>query len=147
MIPTLAETRVAAPGTIRRSRFCRRIERSAWWRNDLRIDPRELLAAIERGTAPVVLDVRSRTEFASGRVPGALHVPFWLVASKVPALALNPGTPLVVYCGHGPRAYLAGAALRRLGFRRITYLAGHMARWTREGLPTEPHGTDDRTRP
>jgi rhodanese-related sulfurtransferase len=110
------------------------------------LEPRVLLAEIERGAAPVILDVRSRAEYESGHVPGALHVPFWLVRSTAPGLGLKPGTPLVVYCGHGPRAYLAGAALRRLGFHTITYLSGHMARWTREGLPTERHGTDDRTR-
>jgi rhodanese-related sulfurtransferase len=110
------------------------------------VDPHELAAQIEQGLAPVIVDVRSRTEYESGHVPGALHVPFWLVRSTVPGLALKPATPLVVYCGHGPRAYLAGAALRRLGYRTITYLSGHMARWTREGLPTERHGTDDRTR-
>jgi rhodanese-related sulfurtransferase len=90
--------------------------------------------------------VRSRAEYAAAHVPGALHLPFWQVKSGAPSLALKVDQPVVVYCGHGPRAYLAGAALRRLGFLSITYLAGHMARWTREGLPTEPHGTDDRAR-
>jgi rhodanese-related sulfurtransferase len=110
------------------------------------IEPRKLLAEIEGGAAPLIIDVRSRAEYESGHVPGALHVPFWLVRSTAHGLALKPETPVVVYCGHGPRAYLAGAALRRLGFHAITYLSGHMARWTREGLPTERHGTGDRTR-
>jgi len=51
-----------------------------------------------------------------------------------------PASPLdtvVVYCGHGPRAYLAGAALRRRGFERIVYLKGHMSGWRREALPVE----------
>jgi rhodanese-related sulfurtransferase len=101
------------------------------------LEPRVLLAEIERGAAPVILDVRSRAEYESGHVPGALHVPFWLVRSTIPRLHLRPDTPLVVYCGHGPRAYMAGAALRRLGFHTIAYLAGHMTRWTREGLREE----------
>jgi rhodanese-related sulfurtransferase len=55
----------------------------------------------------------------------------------MPTLPIEPGTPLVVYCGHGPRAYMAGSALRRLGFTQITYLAGHMTRWIKEGRKTE----------
>ena len=38
---------------------------------------REMLAhQIESGTAPVVLDVRSESEYVSGHVPGAIHIPF-----------------------------------------------------------------------
>jgi rhodanese-related sulfurtransferase len=100
------------------------------------IDPVDLQSLIESGTAPVILDVRSKQEYDSGHVPGALFVPFWQVKSTLPKLGLTPGTPLVVYCGHGPRAYMAGSALRRLGFTKITYLAGHMSRWVSEGRPT-----------
>jgi rhodanese-related sulfurtransferase len=101
------------------------------------IAPVDLLAQIESGRAPVILDVRSRKEYERGHVPGALHAPFWRVRSMIPRLHLRPDTPLVVYCGHGPRARIAAAALRVLGFQTIAYLGGHMARWTREGLREE----------
>jgi rhodanese-related sulfurtransferase len=101
------------------------------------IDPAELLAAIDTGRSPVILDVRSRTEYDAGHVPGAVHAPFWRVRAAMRRLGLPAATPLIVYCGHGPRAYLAGAALKRLGYESITYLAGHMAVWTRRGLRQE----------
>jgi rhodanese-related sulfurtransferase len=44
---------------------------------------------------------------------------------------------LIVYCGHGPRATLAGRALRRHGFTRVEYLDGHFSTWRREGRPEE----------
>ena len=96
------------------------------------IPPDDLLAQIDAGKAPVILDVRSKAEFDAGHVPGAVHVPFWQVAKSKEVLPSDTNEPLVVYCGHGPRAYMAGAALRRLGFSRISYLAGHMTRWRRE---------------
>ena len=99
--------------------------------------PEALLSAVERHAAPVILDVRSRAEFAGGHVPGAVHAPFWrlwLGARDVPA---GPDDPIVVYCGHGPRARIAAAALRRQGFRRIACLAGHMAGWRKAGLPED----------
>ena len=91
--------------------------------------PSDLLTLIKSGHAPVVLDVRSKHEFAAGHVPGAVHVPFWAVVAG----AEVPGAcdeVIVVYCGHGPRAYLAGTALRARGFQRVEYLEGHMTRWT-----------------
>ena len=81
--------------------------------------------------------MRSKAEYDAGHVPGAVHAPFWQVSAHANVLPEDRDTPLVVYCGHGPRAYMAGAALRRLGFTNITYLAGHMTRWKREGLREE----------
>ena len=101
------------------------------------MEPGDLLASIDAGTAPAILDVRSKAEYDAGHVPGALHVPFWRVAATMPSLSVSREAPVVVYCGHGPRAYIAGAALRRLGFERITYLAGHMSRWQHEGRRQE----------
>jgi rhodanese-related sulfurtransferase len=96
-----------------------------------------LLAGIDAGTAPAVLDVRSEKEFKEGHVPGALHMPFWKLRGRLSELPLSPADPLVVYCGHGPRAYIAGGILRRAGFRHVLYLAGHMTRWKRDGLRQE----------
>ena len=101
------------------------------------IEPAELLAQIDAGRAPAILDVRSATEFAAGHVPGARNVPFWAVWMRIAALQLDPARPLVVYCGHGPRAGLAAAALRRRGFRDLVTLRGHMAAWARAGLREE----------
>ena len=58
-------------------------------------------------------------------------------ADAVAELASMRELPVVVYCGHGPRAYIAGAALRRRGFRNIVYLAGHMKKWREMKLPLE----------
>jgi rhodanese-related sulfurtransferase len=99
----------------------------------------DLLEQIERGQAPAILDVRSRAEFERGHVPGAVNVPFTSLLFGSPPLSFARDEPVVVYCGHGPRARLAGVALRRRGFAAIRYLAGHMSGWIRAGLPTRSH--------
>jgi rhodanese-related sulfurtransferase len=96
-----------------------------------------LLAQIEAGTAPTILDVRSQREFAHGHVPGALHIPFWAVLTRMSEVSTSLADPIVVYCGHGPRAYVAGAVLRASGFRRVMYLEGHMLKWRQAGLRRE----------
>jgi phage shock protein E len=90
---------------------------------------------IRAGTPPLILDVRSQREFVEGHIPGAIHIPFWRVPAKSRTLSEFMDKPIVVYCGHGPRAYLAGAALRRHGFRHVAYLTGHMKEWRTMKLP------------
>lgn len=102
-----------------------------------RISAEALLTRIESGAAPVILDVRSRSEFARGHVPGARHIPFWRVSRRIGELSIPRDTELVVYCGHGPRAAIAGRALRRRGFTRITYLVGHFSKWRGAGFREE----------
>jgi hydroxyacylglutathione hydrolase len=98
------------------------------------ITPAELQARIEAGDPPAILDVRSAGEFAGGHVPGAVNVSFWAVVAGA-AVPSAPDRELVVYCGHGPRAYMAGASLGRRGYTRITYLTGHMTRWRKDRRP------------
>lgn len=117
------------------------------------ITPEALWARIERGERLQILDVRTGLEHKAGRVPGAVNVPFNEVSRRVhdvpgstaaPGGATAPGNgvsieveELIVYCGHGPRASMAAAALRAAGRTRIVYMQGHFAAWKRAGLPIE----------
>jgi rhodanese-related sulfurtransferase len=105
--------------------------------SDRQISPAALLDRIDRGDPPVVLDVRSATEFAAGHVPGARNIPFTDVLAGGALEGIDTSQPVVVYCGHGPRAWMAGAALRWRGYRHLTYLQGHMAAWRRVRLREE----------
>jgi rhodanese-related sulfurtransferase len=97
----------------------------------------DLMALIAKRAAPMILDVRSREEFVRGHVPGAVHVSFWRLLVGSPPTSVPGGEPLVIYCGHGPRARVAKAGLWTRGFRNVMYLAGHMSGWRRAGLPQE----------
>jgi rhodanese-related sulfurtransferase len=101
------------------------------------IAPADLGGRIDRGERPVVVDVRTPGEFAAGHVPGAVNVPFLDVSRLIGRVPATPSSELIVYCGHGPRAWIAARAFRRLGFRRLRYLRGHWAAWRRAGLPVE----------
>jgi rhodanese-related sulfurtransferase len=70
-------------------------------------------------------------------VPGAVHVPFWSVGKRIDDLPANKDDELVVYCGHGPRAMIAGRMLRKHGFTRLVFLAGHFSKWRSAGLREE----------
>ena len=102
------------------------------------ITPADLGRRLGQPDAPVVLDVRTRTEYDAGHVPGAINIPFTEIGTRAGEIPSKGRNELVVYCGHGPRAWLAGARLRRLGFRQILYLRGHWAGWKRTVHEYEP---------
>jgi rhodanese-related sulfurtransferase len=83
-----------------------------------------LLDRIGRNEAPEILDVRSPGEFGEGHVPGATNVPFTNVLVGSDGVQAKKSDTLVVYCGHGPRAWLAAEALRWRGYTRVIYLPG-----------------------
>ena len=106
-------------------------------RDRVEVDAHVLLDQIDSNTAPVILDVRSAKEFADGHLPGAINIPFESVAARAHELPGSRQSPVIVYCGHGPRAWMAGAALRKNGFTNVSYLAGHFSRWRTAGLREE----------
>ena len=96
-----------------------------------------LLEQIDSGTAPTIIDVRTETEFAQGHVPGAIHIPFEAIRGRVDSIPGSRRDTVVVYCGHGPRAWMAGAVLRKHGFTDVRYLTGHFSKWRAGGLRLE----------
>ena len=97
--------------------------------------PEQLLASIETHTAPVIVDVRSQSEYDAGHVPGAVHLPFYAMWSRHKETNATPEDPIVVYCEHGPRAWIGKFALWTVGYKNIVYLDGHMSGWKQRGLP------------
>ncbi len=91
----------------------------------------DLRTCIEEGRAPAILDVRSESEFAAGHVPGAVNIPFQKVGSRIDEVRARSDERIVVYCGHGPRAWIAARALRAHGFSDVIYLKGHWSAWNR----------------
>jgi rhodanese-related sulfurtransferase len=95
----------------------------------------ELLQRIQSKTAPVLVDVRFRSEFDRGHVPGAINTPFF--APETAKLPKDKSTHLVIYCGHGQRAMFARFLLGLRGYRSMELLDGHMKHWNEAGLPLE----------
>jgi rhodanese-related sulfurtransferase len=93
----------------------------------------DLLRRIESNTAPVILDVRFRSEFDAGHVPGAINTPFF--APETVKLPKDRNTELVIYCGHGQRAWVAKQLLALRGYRNSSLLEGHAKGWREAALP------------
>jgi rhodanese-related sulfurtransferase len=100
------------------------------------ISPHELYARIGTAAAPIVVDVRHSTAFASADrlVVGAVYQPPDQVERW--RSGLSPGRPVIAYCEHGHDVSQGVvAALRAAGVDAIG-LAGGIAAWMDAGLPT-----------
>ena len=93
----------------------------------------DLHAKLGTGEAPLVLDVRTRDEFAAGHITGAINIPHDEIGVRVPDLGPSRDREIVVCCAMGGRAAHAAAALRKAGFANVRLLAGHMRGWCGAG--------------
>jgi len=89
----------------------------------------ELAASLERGEAPVLLDVREPWEAEIASLPDSLLVPLGSLASVVDKL--DPAEDYVVYCHHGVRSEQALALLKQHGFEHAKHLTGGIESWSR----------------
>lgn len=75
-----------------------------------------------------VLDIRQRSEYLGGHLPGAVHIELGDVPERT---AEVPDEPTVVMCGHGERAMGAASILQRAGHHDIVVLDGGPQDWVR----------------
>jgi hydroxyacylglutathione hydrolase len=92
----------------------------------------EMLAAPE---PPLVLDVRTPTEWSAKRIARSLNVPLNQLTARLAELPRD--RQLVVHCAGGYRSSIAVSLLQRAGFRDLVELSGGVAGWQGAGLPLE----------
>ena len=108
-----------------------------------RLDPNQVRDMIGQGDV-LVVDVRDAPELAAGgKLKGAVHVSRGMLEFRAdpesPAHnpALQKDKTVLVYCGSGGRAALAGKALKDLGYGSV-FNAGGFQDLANAGLETEP---------
>lgn len=83
----------------------------------------------------LVLDVRDDSEYASGHLPNAKHIPVESIKDRWSELEKFKDKPVVIIFTPGLRAGQAGTLLRKNGFARVFNLSGGIETWQRENLP------------
>ena len=105
----------------------------------------DLLGRTERATAaavaaelaspapPVVLDVRTPSEWQSKQIAGSVNVPLNQLQARIAELPRN--RRIVVHCAGGYRSSIAISMLQRHGLDHLAELTGGMAAWDAAKLP------------
>jgi S1-C subfamily serine protease/rhodanese-related sulfurtransferase len=112
-----------------------------WWRNRFRIHPAQVIDALESGHSPVLLDVRTQSDFETSplKLPGAIRLaPEDAEAGRID-LRVDPTQMIVAYCTSPGEATSARVQqiLRQRGFRNTRILKGGLGGWTNARLPVE----------
>ena len=82
----------------------------------------------------VVVDVRERSEYAAGHVPGALLMPMSQLSNRMSEL--DKAAPVFVICATGGRSSAMTDFLRASGFDAASVAGGTNA-WIQSGRPVE----------
>ena len=90
-----------------------------------------LRAELAGPDAPLVVDVRSASEWAAGHLAGSRHLPLDEVSAR--ASELPRDGRIVVTCRAGYRGHLALRALRGLGFGQVRNLTGGFVSLLQDG--------------
>lgn len=97
------------------------------------ITPKELHALMEKGEAPLIVDVRLPAEWMALKIGTVLNLPLTSLAER--SVLLDPQAPVVTVCNSAYRSSLAAGILERKGFKNVRSLDGGSQAWIDAGLP------------
>jgi phage shock protein E len=72
----------------------------------------------------LILDVRTREEYDSGHLSGAVLIPHNTIRDQISTVAPNKEAPIFLYCRSGDRASLAHQTLKAIGYTQVVNLGG-----------------------
>lgn len=96
-----------------------------------------VLARLKKGEKLLLVDVREESEWAQGRVAGAIHLGKGVIERDAEAALPDKDAEIILYCGGGFRSALAADNLQKMGYRRVVSMDGGWRGWTQAGGPTE----------
>jgi rhodanese-related sulfurtransferase len=76
-------------------------------------------------SSPIVVDVRTREEFATGAYPEAVNIPLDEIQARVGELG-GKSRDITLYCASGARSAYAQRALMQMGFTNVKNAGGIM---------------------
>jgi hydroxyacylglutathione hydrolase len=98
----------------------------------------EQLAERAKSGGVAVIDVRAKTEWDAGHLPGARHIHLGHLMDRI---AEVPRDKLVVLqCQGGGRSAIAASLLQAAGITKVANLEGGFEGWSEAGLPVEGSG-------
>jgi rhodanese-related sulfurtransferase len=114
-----------------------------WWKNRYRVLPGQVIGLIERGMNPVLVDVRSKSDFETSplKLHGAVRLSPEDAAAGQINLENDPESRqmIILYCTSPEErtSEQVSQLLRQKGFKNVRILKGGLGGWTNARLPVE----------
>jgi phage shock protein E len=96
----------------------------------------DLTSLIQTENPPLLIDVREESEWNLSHLEDAIHLSRGVIEIKIEAIAPDPNTNIVCYCGGGNRSALVAESLQKMGYTDIKSLIGGFKAWQKAQLPT-----------
>ena len=96
-----------------------------------RISPEEAARRMEEETGYILLDVRTREEYAQAHIPGAICIPNETIGEEALPELPDKAQLILVYCRSGNRSRQAAGKLAKLGYTNVVEFGG-INSWTGE---------------
>jgi rhodanese-related sulfurtransferase len=91
---------------------------------------------IDAGEKFILVDTREDTEWASGHIPGAVHMGRGIIERDIETQVPDTGTKMILYCGGGFRSALVAENLQKMGYTNVESMDGGWKGWLGAGLPS-----------
>ena len=89
-----------------------------------------LKAKLDKGEAPLIIDVREPWEYDIAHLAQAVHIPMNAIPQRL--AELDPQAEIVVQCHHGGRSWSVASYLLQNGFTNVHNLSGGIDAWARQ---------------
>ncbi len=66
------------------------------------------------------IDVRTKEEYDSGHLPGAVHIPYEQISDKISQVTQDKNAVIQLYCRSGRRSGIALESLQAAGFSKVS---------------------------
>lgn len=99
-------------------------------------DFRDIKKRMDAGEKMILIDTREDSEWAKGRIPGAIHLGKGVIERDIETAVPDKDARLVLYCGGGFRSALAADNLQKMGYKNVISMDGGWRGWTEAGFPT-----------
>ena len=93
-----------------------------------RITSSEAYTLMQKNPNAIILDVRTRQEFSTGRIPGAVLLPDYQIHEYAESVIPDKDSLVLVYCRSGARSRTAASILVSMGFTNV-YDFGGIITW------------------
>jgi rhodanese-related sulfurtransferase len=100
--------------------------------NDFKVEnisAEEAKDLVDKDKSIIVLDVRTKSEYMSGHIPGAKLVPLNQLPNEIEELNDLKEKPVLVYCATGRRSLMAIKILIQNDFSNIRHLNNGISSW------------------